>query len=543
MNKQKSIFRRTLSVLLAALFVFSCGSIAFAQTSTNSYPIIYIYGRSALYKNVASDTPELIPYSVDETMENVIRADVPYAARAMLFGEWDKYNDKTYELLMDAFDGFALNADGEVDNGSGVLFKWSESSLPKSGGNSVTAYPFCYDARLSPLEIADDLNEYIEAVKRVTGKNKVSVVARCLGTNILFAYLYKYQEKQNYSGIDSIVLYDHSLYGVEILDAAMGGVIKADSYALGKFLNYYSESGDVSSTLASAMRLLQTSYGVSMSASVVDNFYSHVRNESVLHFLKDTYATCPGFWSMVYDHYSQAMNYLFSETGDLQKYSRLIAKVKAYRENVQLRIPTMINAMKNKGVNVAVVCKYGFQGYPLYENAYALSDKLTSLEKQSFGATCTKVDATFSAAFIRDCKENQMTGRFISPDKQVYAFTCLLPYNTWYIKNLDHPSFYGCVNALLVKICRNHININDIKDYPQFMMLTEEDGAYRIVPMTENNSDPTGVISGNGSGNSGNNDNGGSSSSGSGILQTLLGIVQFFASVFATLIGFLTGSR
>ncbi len=541
LTKQRKLLRRAQSLLLALIFALSCGSVALAAKA--NYPIIYIYGRSQLYKNVNTSSQTPINYSSDETMSNLIREAVPYAARAMLSGEWSAYNNKTYDLLMDAFDGFALNENGEVANGSGVDFTWSESGISKNyTSNSITTYSYKYDGRLSPLEIADDLNDYIEAVKRVTGRKKVSVVARCEGTNVLFGYLQKYQEPIGYKGIASLVLYDSSLYGVDILDAAMGGKIKADSYALGKFLDYYSTSGDVSATLANAMRLLQSSYGVRMSAGVVDDFYANVRNDMVLRFLKNTYATCPGFWSMVYENYAAAKAYLFGEPGDLQKYTKLISKIDDYRKNVQLRIPDMIAAMQAKGVYVSAVCKYGFQGYPIYEDAYTLSDKLTSLERQSFGATCSKVDGTLSAAFIKECREKWLTDAFISPDEQVYSFSGEMPYTTWYIKNLEHTAFPGCVNSMLLQLCRNQIDIHTNESYPQYLVFIQDDGANKIIPMTVNNCDPTGVmgLGGNSNNNGDPPANGGSSSS---LLQRLLDVAAFFSALITRLFGWLIGRK
>ena len=539
--KKRRILRNLLAVLLCAVCVLGCLAPASAATVQN-YPIVYVMGRTWIYDKISTDSPELINYSTDGAMKNMITAAIPYAANAILTGNWDTYNEKTYAMLMDVYKGFALNENGEIINDTGILFKWSEDKLPKTySATAVNTYQFEYDARLSPLEIADQLNDYIEAVKRVTGKKKVSLIGRCLGTNEMFAYLYKYQEKVNYSGIASVVIYDGSLYGVDMLDAAMGGKIKADSYALGKFLNNYSESADISSTLANAMRLLQTGYGITLSASVVDSFYSNIRDTLVLRFLKSTYATCPGFWSMVYKNYAEAKAYIFSEEGDLLKYSRLIEKIDNYRKNVQLRIPKMIEDMQAKGVYVSAVCKYGFQSYPIYEDAYELSDKLTSLSRQSLGATCSKVDGTLSASFIKNCQQNLLTGDFISPDKQVYSFTGLLPYTTWYIKNLEHISFPACVNPLFTQLCRNQIKIYDVEKYPQYLVYIKDDGVEQIIPMTENNCDPTGVMGLDG--NSNNTGDSPSSSSSGSLLQRLLNVVAFFGGIISRLFGWLRGNN
>lgn len=51
---------------------------------------------------------------------------------------------------------------------------------------------FWYDWSLDPYESADSLKTYIERIKAVTGKSKVSVQTFCLGTSVIVAYIDKY---------------------------------------------------------------------------------------------------------------------------------------------------------------------------------------------------------------------------------------------------------------------------------------------------------------------------------------------------------------
>ena len=491
---KRKILKSVIALVLAAISVLSVCSVAFA--ATENYPIIYIYGRTAIYNDVSTDHPSLIRYSRDDAMLNLVKQAVPYAASALVSGDWDSYNNKVYNLLMDMFEGFPLDENGEVANDSGVLFTWDEKKIPANYMNSnLSTYKYEYDARLSPLEIAVDLNRYIEAVKRVTGRNKVSIVARCLGTNVMFAYLYKYQSKINYSGIDSIVLYDGSLYGVDMLDAAMSGKVKANSTAINNFLTMFNpdvENENLATVLALSLMMLKTSYGVNISASFVDNFYSHVKDGLVKRFVKSTYATSPGFWSMVYNNFDDAKEFLFDEPGDLSKYSVLISKINEYRHTVQERAPAMIRSMRSVGVNVAMVCKYGFAGYPLYEDCTKLTDNTAALWRQSFGATCSDVNSTLGRSYVNACKAER-EDPMISPDEQVDAYTGLLPEKTWYIKNYQHNQFLGCVEPLLFSICRNKINVHSNSKYPQFLMLEQNGNSYRITPMTKENNNPSDV--------------------------------------------------
>ena len=135
---------------------------------------------------------------------------------------------------MQFFDGYSCNENGEVVNGSGIGYSWSEDRLSANyKSDNPYTYRFEYDARLSPMEIADDLNEYIEAVKRVTGKERMSLIGRCLGANILMAYVQKYQEPVGFAGLDTAVMYDSSFLGVDALEAAMSGTVKIEPDAAG----------------------------------------------------------------------------------------------------------------------------------------------------------------------------------------------------------------------------------------------------------------------------------------------------------------------
>ena len=533
MLKRFRILKKAVSLMLAAvLFAACCAAAAPSLAANERYPVIYVVGRTKIYKNANTNHPEQINYSSDQALSDMITNATPLAIRAITLNTWNEYSEKTYDMLMEVYDGFALNEKGEIANGTGILWKWSENKLPKdANGSRLSSYQFEYDARLSPLEIADQLNNYIEAVKRVTGKNKVAIVGRCLGANIVYAYLYKYQESRNFSGVSSVVIYDSSLLGVDVLDICMSGSVSINSDALALFLQDTDRYSDLSESVVSALKLLQTSTGVTISSGVAQNFYEHIKYSLVQRFLKNTYATAPGFWSMVNEHFEAAKSYIFSENGDAQKYRVLISKINAFHTNVQERADVITSNMKKNGVHVAIVCKYGFLAYPLYEDAMQLSDNTTSLRLQSMGATCSQVNGTLGDKYISG-RESAGKKAYISPDRQVDASTGILPDTTWYIKNQDHNLFPACVEPLLLKICNERITVKSDEDYPQFMMLEGENPNYRITPMTEENCDPTHMIT----------EDGDSSGSRTGnLIQRLSNVFRFFTNLFAMLVKLLSG--
>lgn len=501
--------KQSISLLLAALLVLPVSvfpSFAAQEEGDDPSPIIYVIGQTPLYDDPFSPDRKQLAKGAKADILEAVKEALPYAAKAVMFGQWDEYADKAYDLLMKFYGGYGLNENGEVADSSGPAFTWSESALSSNyRSDTPYTYHFEYDARLSPLEIADELNEYIEAVKRVTGKDKVSIIGRCLGANVMLAYIQKYQEARNYAGLDTAVFYDSSLLGIDVLEAAMSGNVTVEPDAAGGFFAEYDinlGNETLNEIVTLTLKMLRDTYGIEITAKLIGYIYSHIRDSVARRFLMSTYASFPGYWSMVYEHFDEAKDYIFSGENDAQTYAAMIGKIDAFRNQVQLRYRELIAGMQANGVEVAAVCKYGFRGYPFYENAKRLSDGFTSLEKQSFGAACSEFDGTLEEDYIAQ-REAAGFGGYISPDRQVDASVGLLPDTTWYLKNNTHNGFWNVIHPLLLAICRNRdFTVHDDPVLTQYQYVADP---YHVEPMTADNCDPNGDITHTGSGNSAKN--------------------------------------
>lgn len=495
----KSVVRKSLPVLFAAVLclLLYVPAFAAAEDPDDPSPIIYVIGRTPIYSKLGTPEEKETPDAEQSQILDAVKAALPSLAKAILFGQWDAYADKAYDLIMPFFQDFGLNEEGEVNNGSGVKYSWSEASLPKDyrSSNPYT-YHFEYDSRLSPLEIADQLNDYIEAVKRVSGKDKVSLIGRCLGANVALSYVCKYQRERGYDGVDAFVFYDQSVSGIEVLETVFSGSVKIDPVSAGVFLGGFEmTTGNevLDRIIPLTFQMLRDTYGIDITAKLIQNIYDHIRGTVVRRFIKSTFGSCPGYWSMVNDGFEEAKAYLYGTDEDKETYRVMLEKIDAYRETVQLQATDVIAEMQQAGIPVAAVCKYGFAAYPLNEEARFLSDGVTGLKKQSFGATVSEYDATLGSAALADADP-----QYLSPDKQIDAGTALLKDTTWYIKNYKHNSFWNSLHPLLCAICRvPGFNVRSDPNYPQFLMM-ESSGQYNVFPMTEDNCDPAGAIRRNG---------------------------------------------
>ena len=138
---------------------------------------------------------------------------------------------------------------------------------------------------------------------------------------------------------------------------------------------------------------------------------------------------------------------------------------------------------------MANVTKYGYQSLPIIENADVLGEDFCTATKASLGATTSTIDTVLSDDYIAAAQANG-TDKYISPDKQIDASTCVLPETTWFIKNMKHANFPDSINRLFDRIINiEGFNVFSDADYPQFLVY--DDATSAIYPMVPENMNTT----------------------------------------------------
>ena len=201
-------------------------------------------------------------------------------------------------------------------------------------------YRFYYDWRLDPYEVADQFHDYIEAVKAVSHCDKVSIIAKCLGTNVVLAYIEKYGTDSIYGlGLDG-----GTVNGVEPLSEALSGKFKIDGNA-------------ITGTLVDC-----NVFGVTK-----EYFYYKVVEGVTSALALSTVMTWPGYWAGVkQEDYDEAIDYVFGDENDEKRteYAGLIAKLDNYNEKVRTHINNLLLSTKQSGAIMAFIAKYGCQMIP-----------------------------------------------------------------------------------------------------------------------------------------------------------------------------------
>ena len=490
--------KKILSLLLAAVMVFSVSGAVIASACTCDYtPIIYVQGAKTILAE-KEDGTVYAPVDGDDpmaTFSDALGDLVPLLAKAVATDDWDPYCDAVVELFRSTYEPVAPNPDGTLPENS---YATPDESCPRDYDSIPTVhgydslYVFSDDIRRSPLDIADDLNEFIENVKAKTGHDKVCLISRCAGCCIASAYLYKYQKDIDFAGIDKCIYMQTTSNGVDEPEAVFSGNVKLNPAAAFRWLKNAGNAGsnetsELSGTLTMILNFLYATMGLDAACSLAQQIYNKISYKMFGRIVKMYHARCLTTVASVVDNYEDFKDFIFCEEGDEELFANIIAKADEYHYNVQPAITPMIERMEALGKSVAILADYGDQLSPVCDESEYVADSRTSLYNMSFGATGAKVDGTLSDDYIAG-REAAGFGDYISPDKQVDASTCLLPETTWIIKNLHH-SFPPAQNALMFRFLREDgFNIHSDPNYPQFLNFTFN---WTLVPLQEKNPEDT----------------------------------------------------
>ena len=487
--------KKAISLILALIMAFSfAGLLSFAAENVVN---IYVIGSNEIYKFNEDGTRTEI-FDDGDYLSALLPKLISPALKGIATGDWDEYADTVLDGIMPAFEGFTPNPDGTMPENTGVVWHWTYDTLaPKNpttwDGIKLRAYMFEPDVRYSPLVLADQLNEYIEAVKRKTGATKINLLSRCEGCSIALSYIMKYEQPKGYSGLNSFLMLDGAMNGIGYMDAIFSGNVVLPNEPVARWARTYQldelsveEGSTMDKLIAFARDLVQALYethALSVLSMPIQSLYDQLKDNTLQPIIKAWWGVSLTHVSCVNEHFEDYLTYIFNEPGDAEKYATLIELAKDFHYNVQLHIDELVMDMVEKGIPVNIVGEYGFQQYPLYEGANLLGEHQTGLREQTFGPTVSTVDGTLSDKYINN-RVSEGKGKYISPDKQIDASTCLLPDNTWFIKNVDHR-YTEAVHLLITALVENpRCTVDTLGTYGQFLNAKDQ---YVLEPLKEVN--------------------------------------------------------
>lgn len=528
----KKIIRKSIAFFLALTMLTGAWSVtAFAKPtewisqSMSDVPVIRISGDGERlvdengnkvfhYKDFASilDSDDEAESEEDsELLESMANILMPFLIDGLLNDNWDPYYKNLQKEISELFENSLLDKDGNAQYGTGIRQERIEK-LEKVRHNDQAWYTaegekyyvhdrywFYYDWRLDPIETAGEFKSYIDDILDSTDCEEVGIVASCLGTNVVTAYLAVYPEHaaQSIRG----VAFDGSVVGgAEMLSEAISGKFNVDAAAINRTLKDCGAIGmfNIDGFINTTLEMLDRTGALDAVIGKTKNWIYYKLVEGVTSALAlSTFYTWPNYWACVSsEDYDTAINYVFGAEGSEKRteYAGLIDKLDNYNEVVRQRIPEILTSTVANGVNFGVISKYGFQTLPICETNYLVSDQFASVGRSSFGATTGTIYNDLAPDYIVERKTAGF-GEYISPDGQIDASTCLFPDSTWFIKGSSHSNWSDWELKLLYDIAssKEKVTINNSCWPSQFVVYDytnpDEDSDGEISVMTTENCD------------------------------------------------------
>lgn len=483
--------KKILSLLLTFLMIFTAFIPAVSAADTSEYPIIYIPGtRNPLYadKNNPSQDNRIWKIGVDvgAVVKEALAPCLKELALGIVRDDYTAYCDELANTVVPLFQNVVLDKNGEASNGSGVEKESASRNYPKKSGNyGLWDYHFVYDWRLSPMDVCHQLKNHIDRVKELTGKDKVVLIGRCMGANMISAYFTEYYDHA-VASVDNIVMYEPSNLGLDILGAIWSGQVSLDAEQLDLFLDYYLAHEDLiedpatAELVAALVGVLEQIKVLGISTELVNKLLENVGDNLIPRLLLGTFGSFPSFWSMVgKEYYEDAREFVFS--GKEEEYKGFIEKTDDWYYNVMLKLPETMKALEADGVSIGVLVKYNVPSYPFYTNASQQTDMVSDVYHVSYYATSAPYGETLSDEYINSLADK----KYLSPDRMIDASTCIFPDKTWFIRDISHDPFPPSIDKLIMAFINSHGEMTVFSDenYPQFLKYNAE--ADTITPIEE----------------------------------------------------------
>lgn len=482
-------FKRILSVIMSAVIVAGCIVPTFAadkKCAKDDVPLLVISGFSE-YRLIDKTTGVSV-WSPDtelilDLVERVLPPLTELLASDMTQSDYDALCDEVLPVVNDLFKYIKCTPDGEpyddnvglIDQFTGPVSDYNYDDVKNVFGNDIVdiardrvgadhLWVYGLDWRVDPMILADEIHDYVENMKARTGHDKVAISGISMGGCIMSAYLAKY----GYEDLTNITMLSSAFTGLELVGDLFCGKVEIDPQGL---YNIITQSIG-NSTLSD---VLEKTGIVEMILPYVDEIIEYEKDRIYSECLIPAFGYNAGLWSFVpADRYEQAkafMNPRMNE-GTAEQSKAFWAKTDAYHNKVHLKIADILTKAQESGVCVSIISNYNMQMPPVSPASNLTGDQVIETVHTSGFATVAPYGETLGDSYIRN--------EHLSCDRIIDASTCILPDNTWFIKDEQHvgfsnkgvddnSKFYGWI-----LVAASDTNIYSNPNFPQFMKYDSE---------------------------------------------------------------------
>ena len=456
------ISKKFLALTMALLVVFSCVSLSVSAASKkNDYPVIFIPG--FMSSDILSDKndPESISYwpMQSDNIVSAVTTAVPALAKLIFRKDWDEFGIAVESVVESIFAGLFNGKDGAPVDDSGIHRVYPTKEEIKY----LDEVTFRYDWRQDPIDIAEELDDYVNHVIKVSGKKKVSLSCHSLGGVITLTYLTLYGN----SKIHGVAFDSAAIYGQSYNGDLLTGQLDISGEGLLHTIEGSFKGSENELLVDSVLEIFEEAGLMDAVAVLGDDVIDKIR-PYLYRALAGLFACWPSIWAMVPDDkIDDAMDFVFTEIYDKNdaESKALLKKINNFNKKVRYKKEKTLLDL-DKTSRVIVIARYGYSSLALTPSWNVHSDGNVDVTSGSFGATTVEYGKTLSEDYLKSANK-----KYISPDKTIDASTCLFPEKTWFIRDLQHSIGCDGIDTMIYKFfdAEKEATVNSYKKYPRFL--------------------------------------------------------------------------
>jgi len=471
MKLTRKLFGLTLSLALLFCTLAFPAQAAAKTCNCGIIPIVSIPGiGDTLYCDFG--TPEQREAGVVSTdgLQDVILPVAKDIIAAVATQSWDKGADALTKLC------FALFGHLQVDEHGKSVQNVSRLAVYEDKDHKTSRhYDFRYDWRLDPMENGKKLNAYIQQVKAGTGHKQVILQPYSEGGCVALAYLAQF----GCGDIEHFVPIVSAHNGLTLVGELFNKNVELGADIAVEYMRSFGRVNPEGGMrlLAPAADVLQQSGIADALVDALSVLLDHVGDKLFSDALIPLFVQWPALWGFVPDEYYESAKKLLL---DDPKYKDFIKLIDNYHYKAGPGMADQIIARTSKKTKVSILTAYGFPTQPFTKGVSSLdADGLIDTARESCGATTAGLGRTFPAGYKQKVNDGH---NHISPDRRVDASTCLLPDQTWFVKDMDHFHWnYGALKDFLFASKKQPTVFSDPK-FPQFMTRLPDGAIVPTVP-------------------------------------------------------------
>lgn len=407
------------------------------------------FGQPLFYNEGTEDEQSVGPMLTDRLLSD-IPALLKGAAKTALTLDFEPLADGLVQVVDGVLGHLALDENGKSIEP--LSCHWIID--PAQDHKTEPEFWFRYDFRMDPFDMAAQLNDFIENLCKQTGHSKIALSSHSEGGVITMTYLKEYGTAR----LETFILVNSGWQGLGLVGKLFNREFALDGTAITNYITNFDSSGE--GTLTKAMQLIEKSgllkninyLGIAMKNTLMDMLFEKA--------LIPMFCQMPAVWTFVTDeHYDTAKAIM----GDDPKYTQLLANADKYHYGVMLKAESLIKAAKADGVKVAVICSYGPYPIPVIKNSNYQCDSIIDTALESGGATAALIGETLPAS----------NSKYRSPDGIFDAATCILPDNTWFVKNNGHSPTASYDLRQWIISAKKQPTVWQNADFPQYLLRVE----------------------------------------------------------------------